>query len=323
MLTAEEGADNGVVGEHIMPVATTPLGGLRRGFLHGRIAASSALMSTESLRVGPDGGGGSVVVGDTVMVLSSDGGSEQLPHRLAAVTWDEEEERLVARVNPFLTTEAALLNNPPAVEEERLPLVWEVVTDDGGERVDLTRITTRCDVIPLAQEAGAGSSARRSYTCAGFIRPGRSKGIFRKVWAPAGKPRLLAWRFAGLDNLFFDRRAKGVFANTSQLPVFSVPLVIFTDAFNFFQRIGNAFSVNATHFSIGSTTRSHRRRLSSWHLSNLGAPRARWEEELEHLFKIIGEMQNGCRARLRIGDKTITVRKGRACLYVNMVCFRS
>ncbi|CAN0568690.1 unnamed protein product, partial [Ectocarpus sp. 12 AP-2014] len=99
-----EGEANGVVDKHIMPVATTPLGGLRRGFLHGRIAASSALMSVESLRVGPSGSGGGVVVGDAVMVLPSDGGSEQLPHRLAAVTWDEESKRLIARVSPFLTT---------------------------------------------------------------------------------------------------------------------------------------------------------------------------------------------------------------------------
>ncbi|CAN0568696.1 unnamed protein product, partial [Ectocarpus sp. 12 AP-2014] len=110
--------------------------------------------------------------------------------------------------------------------QEQARLVWEVVTDDGGERVDLSRITGRCDVIPLAQEAGAGSSARPVFTCAGFIRPARSKGKFRKVWAPQGKPHLLAWRFAGMNNLFFDRHAKGVFSNTRELPVFSVPLVV-------------------------------------------------------------------------------------------------
>ena len=53
VLTGEERTANGVVHEHLTPVATRPAGGLRRGSHHGKIAASSALVSLESILVGP------------------------------------------------------------------------------------------------------------------------------------------------------------------------------------------------------------------------------------------------------------------------------
>jgi len=208
---------------------------------------------------------------------------------------------LVLRVSPFLTTAEARVKAAPS------EVVWEVMDGDGGEEVAISRIKGRCDVVPVGQEAGAGSlSSRRVFRAAGFIRrAGNDK--YRKFWSPSGRPGVLPWRFEGLDRLFFDRRAPGVHSNTTGLPVFNIPLVIFTDAFNFFQRGGSPYSVNATHFSIGSTTRAFRRRLSTWDLCSLGAPRARWEQELNGVFETVGKMQNGCRARLCIDGKTVVV----------------
>ena len=184
-------------------------------------------------------------------------------------------------------------------------------TTTGGVEVAISRILGHCGVVPLGEGVGARSStSRQVFSGAEFIRHA-SGAIYNKVWCPSDRPQTLAWRFEGLDRLYFNRGAPGVHRNTAGLPVMTLPLLVFTDGFNFFRKGGSPFSVNATHFAIGSTTRAFRRRLSSWDLCCLGAPRARWEQELDSLFKTLGEMQNGCRARARIDRETKVV--GVAC----------
>ncbi len=312
-LTSAEREAEGVPDEHLTPVATKPAGGLRRGFLHGKVAAASALMGLESLLVGPSGRQEKIFVGDTVLVASADERPEEArPYRLAEVVWVEDLSRLVSRVSPFLTSAEARITGAGAPPD----VVWEVVDGDGGEEIDISRIEGRCDVVPHVQGAGAGSSSSgRVFSAAGFIRRcGKEK--YKKVWSPSGQRKVLPWRFEGLDGLFFDKRAARVYFNKAGLPVFSIPLVIFTDAFNFFQRGGSPYSINATHFTIGSTTRAFRRRLESWDLCSLGAPRARWEQELDGVFGTIGKMQNGCRARVCIDGKPVVVSKVSANLSV-------
>lgn len=230
VLTEAEREANGVVVEHLTLVATKPAGGRRRGFLHGTVAA--ALMGLESLCVGPSGRMEEISVGEPVMVASAGGGPEgALPYRLTQIVWVKDRGELVPSVSPFLTTSEAQIKRAPPQTEGAPAEVWEVV--DGGEEVGISRILGRCDVVPLGQGDGAGSSSSgKVLCCAGFIRRSGKDG-YKKVWDPSGQPQVLPWRFEGLDRLFFNRRAPGVRSNTTSLPVFNFPVVVFTDASNF------------------------------------------------------------------------------------------
>lgn len=64
VLTLGEREANGVAHDHVMPIATSPVGGRRRGFLHRKVAPASALVGLDFLRVGRCGSEEEIYVGD-------------------------------------------------------------------------------------------------------------------------------------------------------------------------------------------------------------------------------------------------------------------
>lgn len=59
------------------------------------------------------------------------------------------------------------------------------------------------------------------------------------------------------------------------------------------------YSINATLLNaFASTTRAFRRQPESWPLVSLGAPKVRWQDDLEFVTEVIGELQKGCLARM-------------------------
>lgn len=210
---------------------------------------------------------------------------------------------LVARLNPFI-----FRKDMPIERRGKRPRVdgpaqvWELVNEPVEVRVGA--LEGLCLVTAAGgEEDGQGSSAAdgvSTYVCEGFVTRTPRTRVVQVVKAP--------WRRSGFHGLFLDRRSRPVYENVHHYPVFSTGIVIASDGFNYFSLGGSNFSVNGSYFALGCLSPSLLRRLRSWFLCTVGAPRARWEEDVGPLMATIQLLQNGCRARVSTEDKTtITV----------------
>lgn len=203
---------------------------------------------------------------------------------------------LVARVNRLM-----LAHDMPhqfkakrRLRQDNMEHVWEIT--GAPEEVKIDAIEGICRVLPVddmdadAEDMHVGV---QRFLALGFVVATPRANGFKVVMEP--------WRKSGVDGWFFDRRSDSVHANSDSLPVFSAGLVCASDGFNYFSLGGRNFSVNATYTALGCLSPALTRRLRSWYMCSLGAPGARWEEDIGPFMSIIKMLQNGCRARVENG----------------------
>lgn len=216
------------------------------------------------------------------------------------ITTSSSEGHLVIRVNRLLArSSVGRAVNPKRRRDEKYEHVWELTNDPLELRA--RAIMGLCSVLEPGESSEPGKDgAVPAYYGEGFVEQTRRTKKLQVVMTP--------WRQQGYHGWFFDRRASGVHANLTGLPVFSAGLVCSSDAFNYFSLSGRRFSANATFVGLGCLSPALLRRLRSWYLATLGLPGAAWELDVLPLMKVIRLLQNGCKAEISVGDKqTVTV----------------
>lgn len=210
---------------------------------------------------------------------------------------------LVVRLNRFIFRDE--MHKVRAVKRprhERGTEVWELVNDPvevGVEALEGPCVVTARGASGEADGDAVGEPAA-DFVAAGFVSKTPRAGTL--------EVEKIQWRRSGFDGLFLDRRAIPVYDNVHRYPVFSTGIVVASDAFNYFSLGGSNYSVNSSYFALGCINPTLLRRLRSWFMCSVGAPRARWEEDVGPLMATIKMLQNGCRARVSTGDgNTITV----------------
>ena len=316
---AEEEA-NQIRDRHVTPIATLPHAGLREGILHGELAASSSLFGLQTivLRRDDDFEQGEeeeeVAVGDMILAKISTGraGRPKLPGpcRLAKLQWQYSSPdaantggRLMAQVNRLLSAKEAKLSGRHSNGASEAD-VWEV--SNHGTYIDVSNILRRISVAPHGQGPSIDSGGDVKMYCGkGFIERA-TNGTYR-VLPQVGKSSRtpMQWRQGGAEGQFFNRWALGVFSNTTDLDVVTLPFQIFSDSFNYTNLGGSPFPVNASYFTLGNISVQRRRLPKWWQLFTMGMKGSEWQEELDPGLAILGKMQDGCVARIRRGQETL------------------
>jgi len=180
--------------------------------------------------------------------------------------------------------------------------VWEKTNEPLKVRVSALHgpclvIAAEGDEATLVEAAAKGVPG---FVGEGFVSFTSKTGRVKDVQTP--------WRRGGRHGWFGDGRAGDSFENVDGDPVFSAPLIISSDGFNYFSLGGKVYNVDATYMALGCLSPTLLRLLRSWTLVCAGH-KGRWEEEVGGVMETIQQLEKGARATIKNGDgDSFTVR---------------
>ncbi|CAM9711111.1 unnamed protein product [Laminaria digitata] len=101
------------------------------------------------------------------------------------------------------------------------------------------------------------------------------------------------------DQPLFSIRKDGFKHNVNNLPFVSAPIVMYIDAFDA-HGMGNKCSVGGTYMGWGWNSMALQRRRTETHVVTVASPGACCEGEIELQCDVLGELQKGCNAEVRV-----------------------
>lgn len=234
VLDGDKAEGVGLGSEHVFSVATRPIGNVRRNNMHGKLASSMPMYSSDGFI---SCAGTRLYIGDTVMcdfLQSAD--AQQVPCRVVRIYFDKNTNDVVVVVRRFRNANEVLNvdYSNPEFRRKGVVRLWEEVGQAAEQLCGVQHVLDLCEILSF-DEVNAGKQnapwvggARRegwTFLSEGFTRWDR--GRFRKIGGQGSE-----WRRAGTkDENFPDMRASDVHHNEGDLPFVSLPARIYVDDF--------------------------------------------------------------------------------------------
>ena len=238
VLDRDQAAKVGLGSEHIFAMATSPVGNARRNYMHGRLASSMPLFTSDGFI---SHSGRRVYVSDMVMCdfrASQQAEPRHLPCRVVRLYFDQAIGDLVVVVRRFRNAKEVLgidQSDDTRFTRDGFVRVWEEI--GAGAEVKLQgvdRVLDLCEVLSVFEVSEGrhrlpwvGGDRRSGWTFVseGFTR--KTGNHFTRVGGARNQ-----WRRAGAEHdKYPDMRAPEVYHNEANLPFVNLPTSIYVDDF--------------------------------------------------------------------------------------------
>lgn len=241
--------------------------------------------------------------------------------------WDESERRVLVSVRRFRTApEVHNAGDDDKVKD--LIRVWE--EDSAGSKstlvatavLDLGETYTLDEVQRGAYDTETWAEGPRSvwgpFVGEDFVRPLNPSKKRRFGGGAAASPpsfeisRTPCAREGTADDPRFTVRKPGFYFNRNGLPFFSAPCIYMNDAFNT-TRLAVKKSIGGGYFGWAWRNNAVQRRRRETHVGTIADTGACYEGEIGYQCDILGMLQKGCLAKVRVqaDDGTINLVKVR------------
>ena len=309
IVSDEDVQGNCLASNHITSIPVKPKGNIRSSNMHGNLARNSPFFGIDGIY--SQRNGRRIFVNDVCVCLM---GEEEVLCRALELYWDEEQHKVLVSVRRFhVASEVHNVGDDDTFEG--LIRVWE---EDGPNSIETLGVAAvlelgeiySVDEVRRGVHTGAWVEGQRSewgpFVGEGFVRRGlaSSKKRRRAGGAAASPPSFdvsyQPWARGGTaDDPLFHIRQAGFYLNKNDLPFFSAPCVWMNDAFNA-TRMGVKQSIGGGYFGWAWRNNAVQRKRSQTHVGTIAATGACYEGEIGYQCDILGMLQKGCLAKVRV-----------------------